>query len=113
MKAIKYDQDKADFTLIPQKALLEVAKVATSGAAKYPNFNYSNEKSVRRYTAAALRHINQFLSGEDLDEIGTHHLANASMSLLMVLDNILNGTAEDDRNTAYISLSVKDLYDKL
>jgi len=99
--ALKNDQEKADFTQIPQLALLEVAKVATKGGKKYEQFNYSLEKSPRRYVAVGLRHINQYLSGEDIDEIGTHHLANASMSIMIALDNILNETIEDDRNKTY------------
>lgn len=105
MSALKFDEGKSDFTLIPQKALKEVARVATLGEERYPGFNYSKEKSSRRYVAAGLRHINEYLSGEDIDEIGTHHLANAAMSILMALDNILNETVVDDRNKQYISLN--------
>lgn len=107
--AIKYDEGKPDFTLIPQLALKEVAKVATKGGIKYPSFNYSKEKSPRRYVAAGLRHINEYLLGENIDEIGTHHLANAAMSIMMALDNILNGTVEDDRNKNYNVIEQTDL----
>lgn len=100
-ETIKHDYGKPDFTLIPQEALLEVAKVFTKGADKYGVFNYSLGTDYRRYVAAAHRHINKWLRGEDIDEIGTNHLANAIASLLMVLDNQMTGKGTDDRNIVY------------
>jgi len=100
-ETIKFDDGKPDFTLIPQEALLEVAKVFTLGAEKYGVFNYSNGTNLRRYIAAANRHINQWLRGENTDEIGTNHLANAVASLMMALDNQITNNGSDDRNPAY------------
>ncbi len=97
----KNDQGKPDFTLIPQEALLEVAKVFTHGKDKYGVFNYSLGTDYRRYIAASGRHINQWLRGENLDEIGTNHLANSIASLMMVLDNQLTNKGTDDRNPVY------------
>lgn len=101
METKKNDEGKPDFTLIPQAALLEVAHVFTKGADKYGVFNYSQGTKYRRYIAAAHRHINQWLRGEDIDEIGTNHLSNAIASLMMVLDNQLTNMGEDDRNSMY------------
>lgn len=96
----KDDENKPDFTQIPQKALLEVATSFTNGAKKYGEFNYSNKASVRRFIAASQRHINAYLRGEDYDK-EAHHIANAIAGLMMALDGILNDTIEDDRNPAY------------
>lgn len=93
---------KPKFSLMPQKALLEVAKVFTYGEHKYEAFNYSKGENVTVYIDAAMRHINAFLCNEDIDnETKTNHLANATADLLMTLDNILNGTSVDDRNKYY------------
>lgn len=100
-ETVKYDQGKPDFTLIPQEALLEVAKVFTHGAGKYGVFNYSHGTNYRRYIAACFRHVNSWLKGEDIDESGTNHLSNAIASLMMVLDNQLTGKGVDDRNKVY------------
>lgn len=100
-ETIKFDQGKPDFTLIPQEALLEVAKVFSKGADKYGVFNYSHGTNYRRYIAASMRHLNQWLRGEDIDEIGTNHLSNAIASIMMVLDNQLTNTGIDDRNKIY------------
>ena len=104
-ETLKFDSGKPDFTLIPQEALLELAKVFTYGANKYGTFNYSGGCNYRRYVAAAQRHINQWLRGEDIDEIGTNHLANAAASLLMILDNQTTGRGNDDRNSVYKKLT--------
>lgn len=109
----KNDQDKPDFTLIPQEALLEVSKVFTFGAKKYGRFNYSNATTRSRYIAAALRHINQYLRNEDLDdETSISHLAHATASLMMGLDAIKLNKGEDDRNTHYPGKKVSEIEEK-
>jgi len=93
---------KPKYSLMPQKALLEVAKVFTYGEHKYDAYNYSKGEYVTTYIDAAMRHINTFLCNEDIDkETKTNHLANAAADILMTLDNILNGTSIDNRNKNY------------
>jgi len=100
-ETIKFDHDKPDFTLIPQEALLEIAIVFSKGAQKYGVFNYSHGTNYRRYIAAAMRHLNQWLRGEDIYEIGTNHLANAAASIMMILDSQKTNKGVDDRNVVY------------
>ena len=64
----KYDQGKEKYTMIPQLALKQVARVFTHGADKYGDFNYSKQCDVLRYIDAMQRHTNQYLTGEDMDE---------------------------------------------
>lgn len=97
----KYDQGKEKFTMIPQLALKEVAKVFTYGANKYGDFNYSKQGDVLRYIDALQRHTNQYLTGEDIDESNVHHLACIAANALMALDGILNNTITDNRNKSY------------
>jgi hypothetical protein len=98
----KFDQGKPKFTMIPQLALKEVAKVFTHGADKYGEFNYSGNGDVLRYIDALHRHINQYLTGEDTDESGVHHLACVAANALMALDGILNNSINDNRNKTYL-----------
>jgi hypothetical protein len=98
---IKFDDGKPKFTMIPQLALNEVAKVFTHGANKYGDFNYSKQGDVLRYIDALLRHTNQYLSGEDMDESKVHHLACVAANALMALDGIINNTITDNRNKTY------------
>lgn len=97
----KYDQGKEKYTMIPQLALKQVARVFTHGADKYGDFNYSKQCDVLRYIDAMQRHTNQYLTGEDMDESGVHHLACVAANALMVLDGILNETMIDNRNKFY------------
>jgi hypothetical protein len=105
-KFVKDDQGKEKFTMIPQLAIKEVAKVFTHGADKYGDFNYSKQGDVLRYIDALHRHTNQYLSGENMDESGVHHLACVAANALMALDGILNKTITDNRNKAYESTSI-------
>lgn len=102
----KYDQGKEKYTMIPQLALKQVAKVFTHGADKYGDFNYSKQCDVLRYIDAMQRHTNQYLTGEDMDESGVHHLACVAANALMALDGILNKTMIDNRNKAYENTSI-------
>lgn len=102
--AIKFDEGKPKYTYMPWLALHEVAKVFTKGGIKYGKFNYSKEKDPLRYLDASMRHIQQYLTfadKNDIDEIGTHHLANATASVLMALDVILNDSILESRNSEY------------
>jgi hypothetical protein len=85
MNGTKHDQGKPQFRLIPQHALLEVAKVMTFGAQKYePNNWMMVQNGHDRYIDAAQRHINAHLRGEMIDpESGFHHLSHAICSLMM------------------------------
>ncbi len=100
--AKKNDEGKPSFSMIPQKAILEVSKTFTHGARKYGKFNYSGGMEMTRYLDAAYRHLNAVLTGEDMDvDSGCLHLSNAIASLLMALDNQLTGSIIDDRNKIY------------
>jgi len=102
--ATKFDKGKPSFTSIPQKALLEVAKGFTVGLNKYGQFNYSKPMPVTRYLDALHRHLNQYLTNidkDDIDESNVHHLALVACNAMMALDGILTGTVIDDRNISY------------
>lgn len=93
---------KPRMSLLPQAAILEVAKVLTYGANKYDAYNFSKGEEDTTYADACLRHINQYLMNNDIDnESKCHHLAHAAANLLMALDNILVGKSIDNRNKVY------------
>jgi hypothetical protein len=82
----KYDEGKLRYDLLPVEALQEVTKVLTLGATKYGDRNWEEGIVYGRLYAAAQRHLVQFLLGEPFDvELGTHHVANAIVNLLMML----------------------------
>ena len=84
----KYDGEKPKMYLLPPKALLEVSKVLTFGAAKYDEHNWKKLDNIQnRYSGAALRHIFAHIDGEEYDEeTGLDHLAHAICCLMFKLE---------------------------
>lgn len=83
---IKHDQEKPRMALVLggfSNALTEVAKVGTFGAKKYADNNWKSLKDGKERTLdAALRHIFQYLRGEEIDEeMQLPHLAAAIWEL--------------------------------
>ena len=74
--------------LLPPKAIVEISKVLTFGAAKYDAENWRKLDDLQnRYTAGALRHIFAHMDGEELDpETNLSHLAHAMCCLLFKLE---------------------------
>lgn len=94
----KHDTGKPQLSLVPRVALEEEAAVMEFGAAKYGRYNYKKGFEYSRLIDAALRHIQAFNDGEDLDpESGKSHLAHARCCLGMLMDIINLGTAKDNR----------------
>lgn len=106
---LKFDGGKPSFSNIPQKALWEVMRAYKHGEEKYGKYNHSTGCEHVRLTDGAIRHIMQYLMNtddKDIDESGTHHLANAAANCLMLLDQILNKVGVDNRNPSYIKHEV-------
>lgn len=91
MEGVKYDSDKPQMRLIPPKATYEVAKVLTFGAKKYSPGNWKHITNLQdRYLDAALRHLNEFQQGRDMDEeSGCYTLAHAICNLMFILEDRL------------------------
>lgn len=92
----KFDQGKLRYDLVPSEAEAELVKVLTVGAERYGDRNWEKGIEYGRLYAAARRHMEIWRQGETIDEIGTHHLANACINLLMLLQFELRGTTELD-----------------
>lgn len=97
-KALKFDSEKPPLDLIPSIALFEIGKVLAQGAKKYKRANWAQGIEISRLTSAAMRHISQFNSGEDLDnECKTLHLANAATNLIFAIWMYHNRPDMDNR----------------
>ena len=97
-KGLKHDSEKPALAYIPKAALDAEGKAFGYGARKYEAWNYRNGIAVSRTVSAALRHISQFLDGEDYDkESSAHHLGSARANLAMALDTLANHPELDDR----------------
>lgn len=96
--AIKHDEDKPRFDLLPFDALAEVNAVLVRGAAEYGRDNWRRGMAWTRLANAVLRHVFAWLRGEDSDPgTGLSHLAHATCSLLFLLEYARSGSGHDDR----------------
>jgi len=94
----KYDEGKPMIGLIAAEAIWKEAEVMTFGGKKYGLFNWAKGISVLRLLSAAMRHILQFLMGQDNDdETSISHLAHARCCLAMAMWMVEHKPEFDDR----------------
>lgn len=95
---MKFDQGKADLSLVPLIAIESEARALGFGEKKYGRYNYTNGFEVSRLTSAALRHLLAYNGGETFDpESGLHHIGHARANLAMLLHCEQLGTLRDNR----------------
>ena len=86
-KFIKNDKNKPRPSLLPIKAKQKVIEVLEFGSVKYGANNWKLCKDKTRYIDAAMRHIDEYLLGNVLDDESKQpHLAHAIASLMFVLE---------------------------
>lgn len=100
-EAKKNDVGKVQYSDIPQLTLKSVATTFNYGASKYGKFNYTIGMKWLRYYDACQRHLQAWMTGEDIDESGNNHIDHAICSLMMLRENIHMDKGIDDRNTEY------------
>ncbi len=97
--AVKHDEGKARFDLIPPGPLLELAEVYTKGAEKYDPRNWEKGMSWGRIFAALMRHLWKFWRGEVADpEDGLSHLAHAAWGCMTLMEYRRTHPELDDRS---------------
>jgi hypothetical protein len=103
---------KVPLHLIPPAAKFHFATAMENGAAKYGPYNWRDKKvSVLTYLAAAMRHMDAYLDGEDLAaDSGVHHLAHAMACFGIVLDAQSINMLVDDRPTKGASARLQEEY---
>lgn len=99
-EAVKDDDDKPRYDLLPPNALSELVAVYTMGAKKYAPRNW--EKGLRwgRVFAALMRHAWAWWSGESRDhESGLNHMAHVAWCALALAEYNMSpkNVGEDDR----------------
>ena len=93
-------QAKPNLSIVPLRPLYEAALALYEGARKYGKWNWRKEKVDEViYVDAAIRHLNQWLSGEDIDpDSGLSHISKAIAGLLVLRDAQVHGTSIDTRS---------------
>lgn len=98
MAGIKHDSDKPKLDLIPAELLEEVGKVLSFGAKKYNRGNWCKGINYSRLIAAAMRHLNEYNKGVDIDpESNLLHVSHAATNLAFLLWMIEHRKDLDDR----------------
>lgn len=92
-------RNKPDVSLIPPVATMHQADAFMDGADKYGPYNWREKTvSIRTYIAAAKRHLDLFLDGEQVaKDSKVHHLGHAMACCAIMLDAMSVGNAIDDR----------------
>lgn len=95
---IKYDEGKAELSMISATALTQLAKVLSFGAQKYERNNWRKGMNWDRLINATLRHVLAFNEGQDLDpETGLNHLSHAMCNLMMLIEYYYEELGTDTR----------------
>lgn len=101
----RYNQGKADLSLIPLSTLEDEARVWMYGERKYKRFNWMKGMPWSVPLACALRHLAAWQNGEDLDpESGQPHLAHAMCNLRMLTLYSRTYQEGDDRPKDWLKL---------
>lgn len=100
----------ARFSLLPPRAMWELAETFGRGAEKYKDpYNWMKGYEWSLSYSAMLRHANQFWYGQERSDDGNHHLACVAWHALTLLESSCLGIGTDDR--AYkkvIPISIDD-----
>lgn len=110
-EAVKHDQGKARFDLIPPEFMFALAEILTFGANKYADRNWELGMPWGRVYAALMRHMwcwwagkaptaKSFLFGELDEETGKSHLWHAACCLCFLVTFEERASGTDDRFTA-------------
>jgi hypothetical protein len=103
-EAVKADNGKPDWSLVPFEALEGMVRVLEFGAKKYSRNNWMTGGgfSYRRVLTACMRHLFSYLGGEDKDpESGLSHIHHAQCNLLFIAMYLTNKEKfnKDDRES--------------
>ena len=103
--AERYNEGKADYSLLPLHLLEGAVKVMAKGAEKYSAWNWAKGMPWSTPYACAMRHLAAWYRGETYDaETGENHLDHAICNLLMLkhfADTYQDG---DDRPIDYFNV---------
>ena len=90
---------RIDLSLLPTAGIIHGAHAMMDGAKKYGPYNWRDKKvRARVYVAAAMRHLLDYLEGEDVaKDSGVHHLGHAIADCAINLDATETKSLHDDR----------------
>lgn len=97
-RALRHNENKLRYDLIPAIAQREYAKVWTMGANKYEPRNWEKGMPWTEVIASAMRHLEAIRLGEDIDpEDGLLHAAHLMCNAAMLAEFYFTHPEFDDR----------------
>ena len=97
-QGIKNDTNKLQWHLLPLECFRGVVRVLEFGAKKYAMWNWTKGMPYSQTYNAAIRHLDAYMSGEELDpETGLCHLDHAQCCLMFLKYHSENHPHLDDR----------------
>lgn len=97
--ALRYDNGKLRYDLIPVDALEELVLIYTRALSKYPERNWEKGMSWSRCFGSLMRHSWAFWRGEERDsETNCHHMAMAAWNAMALVSYSLRKVGKDDRS---------------
>ena len=97
-EGIKNDSEKVRMDLLSRSALEGVSQVLTYGAQKYAPDNWRKGMEWRRLIGAAMRHLQAFSDGEDMDpESGLPHIDHLGCCVMFLSEYQKKKMGTDDR----------------
>ena len=101
--AIKYDDGKPSYDLIPPEPLDGLARLFGLGAKKYDDRNWEKGMGWSRVFAAMMRHAWKWFRGNTYDnQDGQHHLLSVIWCAMVLYSYEVRGIGADDRPKPYV-----------
>lgn len=97
-KALRYNDNKTDWSLVDWRSLEPMVKVLMYGAKKYTPDNWKKGQDLKSLSSCLMRHLVAFMDGEDIDpESGGHHLGHVLCNAMFMIHSQKHHDWADNR----------------
>jgi hypothetical protein len=104
MPALRFNEGKTRYDLLPAHPIDELAKVLTVGSRKYAERNWEKGMSWQSVLASLKRHVAKMERGEDYDdETGLLHMAHVMCNSAFLIEYYRTHPEFDDRPHKYLT----------
>lgn len=113
-KALRYNENKVEWSLVDWKSLEPMVKVLMYGSKKYAPDNWKKGQDLRSLSSCLMRHLVAFMDGEDIDpESGEHHLGHVMCNAMFMIHSQAKHGWTDNRKQYLSPMFCGPYYDDL
>lgn len=109
--ALRFNQGKLRYDLVPPSAMKALAEVFTHGAEKYAPRNWEKGLDWESVCASAMRHLEAFRAGEDFDESGLLHIKHVLTNVAFLVEYYGSHPELDNRPKPWLKYNKKIVLD--